>query len=63
MTNGGTTMFTDFKFELFEKDGKQFLYMSSDGSSGVKYEVHSKEEILKYTNWYIGNVLDEMEGN
>jgi hypothetical protein len=53
-------MFTDFKFELFEKDGKQYLYMSSDGSSGTRIEVYSKEDILKWINWYVGNVLDEI---
>lgn len=55
-------MFTDFKFELFEKDGKQYLYMSSDGSSGTRIEVYSKEDILKWINWYVGNVLDEIMG-
>jgi hypothetical protein len=53
-------MFTDFKFELFEKDGKQYLYMSSDGSSGTRIEVYSKEDILKWINCYVGNVLDEI---
>ena len=53
-------MFTDFKFELFEKDGKQYLYMSSDGSSGVRVEVKTKEEIQQWINDYVGQVLDEI---
>lgn len=51
-------MFMNFQIEVYEKDGKQYLYMASDGASGVKVEVKTKEEIKEYINEYIADVVD-----
>lgn len=51
-------MFMNFEIEIYEENGKQYLYMSNDGSSGVKVEVKTKEEIKQYINEYIEDVVD-----
>jgi hypothetical protein len=59
MIKGGIeNMFMNFQIEVYEQDGKQYLYMASDGSSGVKVEVKTKEEIKQYINEYIADVVD-----
>ncbi|MBO7692338.1 MAG: hypothetical protein J6T10_06855 [Methanobrevibacter sp.] len=37
----------NIEIEVYVKDGKNFVYLSHDGSSGVKQEFTSSEELKK----------------
>ena len=44
---------TNIEIEIYEKDDKQYVFMSHDGSSGVKLEFKSNEELRKIVANYI----------
>lgn len=44
---------TNIEIEIYEKDNKQYVFMSHDGSSGVKLEFKSNEELRKIVANYI----------
>lgn len=43
----------NIEIEVYVKDGKNFVYLSNDGSSGVKQEFTSSEELKKIVANYV----------
>lgn len=47
---------SNIEIELYIKNGKNFVYLSNDGSSGVKQEFTSSEELKKIVADYVEDV-------
>ena len=43
----------NIEIEIYAKDGKNFVYLSNDGSSGVKEEIKSIEDLKKIVADYV----------
>ena len=43
----------NIEIEIYAKDGKNFVYLSNDGSSGVKQEIKSSEDLKKIVASYV----------
>lgn len=43
----------NIEIEIYAKDGKNFVYLSNDGSSGVKKEIKSGEDLKKIVAGYV----------
>lgn len=43
----------NIEIEIYTKDGKNFVYLSNDGSSGVKEEIKSIEDLKKIVADYV----------
>lgn len=41
--------------ELFVKDGKQFVFIADDNSSGCEYPIKNLSDVGKYVNIYLEN--------
>lgn len=55
----------NIEIEIYAKDGKNFVYLSNDGSSGVKEEIKSIEDLKKIVSDYVEDAYyryeEEME--
>ncbi len=54
------------EIELYTENGKHYVYLANDGSSGCKYEYNTREELRKYVGDYVEDVLEyygEEDGN
>lgn len=47
---------SNIEIELYVKNGKNFVYLSNDGSSGVKQEFTSSKELKKIVADYVEDV-------
>ena len=43
----------NIEIEIYAKDGKNFVYLANDGSSGVKQEIKSSEDLKKIVASYV----------
>ena len=57
--NENETAFT-LNVEIYKENGKKYVYIAEDLSSGVKYEVKDNEEIGKCVSEYISDTYGEI---
>ena len=47
----------NIEIEIYTKDGKNFVYLSNDGSSGVKYKFKDTADLCKIISSYVKDVM------
>ncbi len=57
--NNDESSHTTIEVELMTKSGKHFVYISNDGSLGVKYEYKSKDDLKNILKDYVDNMFDD----
>lgn len=51
-----------FEIEVYEEDGRKFVYLSHNGSSGCRYEFHGAEDLKQIVGNYAALAyLDEKD--
>lgn len=51
-------MFWNVEVEVIRKNGKLWVYLANDGSSGCKYQFQTKEELKQLINDYVADVVE-----
>lgn len=47
----------NIEIEIYVKDGKNFVYLSNDGSSGAKYEYIDTIDLCNTINAYVEDLM------
>ena len=51
----------NFEIEVYVKDGKNFVYLSNDGSSGAKYEFKDTTDLCNTISAYVEDIMKYRE--
>ena len=51
-------MYLNIEIEVIEENGKTYVFLANDGSSGCKYEFKSKDELKQIIADYVADVVD-----
>ena len=55
-------MFINLEVEVFKnEEGKLMIFLANDGSSGVKYEVETKQDIINEVSSYVEGLLEDVD--
>lgn len=47
----------NIEIEVYVKDGKNFVYLSNDGSSGAKYEFKDTTDLCNTISAYVEDIM------
>jgi len=50
-------MYLNVEVETFEENGKKFVYLANDGSSGCKYKYKTKDKLKQIVADYIADLV------
>ena len=50
----------EFQFEIYRKEEKTLIYVSTEGASGAEYEITQKSDIGRIINHYIENYYPDI---
>jgi len=52
----------NIEIELYEENGKRYVYLSNDGSSGCKYEIVDNKSLQEIVANYVADIYTDLIG-